>query len=88
MRDAVRKYLAAIGRRGGKKSRRRLDPADAKKMTKIRDARRAFRQFYSLCFWSFDPKLTIGANEIAWVARQLMQNGNRQAWRAAERLCR
>ncbi|GEM_PF-962812 len=36
-----RQYLAEIGRRGGTKSRRILDPATARRMVAIREARRA-----------------------------------------------
>ena len=40
---SVRKYLAEIGRRGGIKSRRVLDPETARRMVAIREARRAAR---------------------------------------------
>jgi hypothetical protein len=81
-------YLSEIGRRGGRRSRRSLDPATARMMVKIREARRAYRRFYSLCFWSYDPNLKIGSSDIAWVAEQLRKHGNRLAWEVAARLCR
>lgn len=57
-------------------------------MVKVREARRAFRRFRSTCFWSYRPDLAIGAGDVAWVAEQLMKNGNREAWLAGAKLCR
>jgi len=37
----VQKYLAAIGRRGGQKSKRKLTKAQARAMVKARTAKRA-----------------------------------------------
>jgi hypothetical protein len=37
----LQKYLAEIGRRGGTRSRRTLDPDTARRMVEIREARRA-----------------------------------------------
>jgi hypothetical protein len=84
----ISRYLARIGARGGRKSRRRLDPGTARTMVKVREARRAFRRFRTLCFWSYRPDLVIGAADVAWVAEQLMKHGNREAWLAAARLLR
>lgn len=86
--SAVRKYLATIGRRGGLKSRRTLDPATAREMAKIREARRAFRRFHPSCFWSYRSDLPITVTDVPWVAEQLMKHGNREAWRVGARLCR
>lgn len=57
-------------------------------MLKVREARRAFKRYQALCFWSYDPALQITKNEVAWVAEMLMKHGNRQALEVAERLCR
>ncbi len=88
MTPAVRRYLAEIGRRGGAKSRRRLDPATARAMVQVREARRAYRRFQSQCFWSYDPAYVIKVGDIAWVAEQLMRNGGREAWELGAKLCR
>lgn len=88
MRDPIREYLAEIGRRGGQKSRRTLDPETARNMVRVREARRAFRRFRTSCFWSYRPDLTIGVNDVDWVAETLMKNGNREAWTIGRRLCR
>jgi hypothetical protein len=84
----VKKYLASIGRRGGLKSRRTLDAATAREMVRVREARRAYRRFYTLCFWSYRRDLVIGRDDVPWVAEQLMKHGNRETWNTAERLCR
>ena len=84
----VRVYLAAIGRKGGTKSRRRLDPADARRMVCVREARRAFRRFHAACFWSYRRDLRLGIGDVPWVAEQLMRHGDREAWRIGNVLCR
>lgn len=77
---AIKDYLAEIGRRGGARSRRTLDPAAARRMVQVREARRAFRRYKTQCFWSYRSDLTIGPDDVAWVAEQLMKHGSRAAW--------
>lgn len=84
----IRKYLAGIGRQGGLKSRRTLDPETARDMVRVREARRAFRKHYTECFWSYRPDLDIGRDDVAWVADQLRKHGGRNAWMTAAKLCR
>jgi hypothetical protein len=88
MEGKVRAYLAEIGRRGGRKSRRTLDPDAARAMVRVREARRAYRRFHAECFWSFDPDYCISSSDVAWVAEQLRKHGGRAAWDAAGKLCR
>lgn len=88
MDDSIRGYLATIGRAGGRKSRRTLDPETARDMVRIREARRAYRRFHTSCFWSYRADLTIGKDDVLWVAETLMKNGGREAWRVATALCR
>jgi hypothetical protein len=88
MDDAIRKYLSEIGKRGGSKSRRRLDPGTARDMVRVREARRAFRRFHAECFWSYDPDYLVTLKDIPWVADQLMKHGGRDAWEVGARLCR
>ena len=87
MDGTVREYLAEIGRRGGKRSRRKLDADTARRMVAIREARRAYRRFHAQCFWSYDPDYLVHADDVRWVADELMKNGGRAAWEAAARLC-
>ena len=88
MNDPVRRYLAEIGRRGGRKSRRTLDPETARNMVRVREARRAYHRFHTSCFWSYRSDVTIGKDDVDWVAETLMKNGNREAWTIGRRLCR
>lgn len=84
---AISRYLARIGAKGGRKSRRTLNPATARAMVRVREARRAFQRFRSTCFWSYRPDLVIRSEDVEWVAAQLMKHGNREAWQVAARLC-
>ncbi len=86
--SVIRRYLAAIGARGGRKSRRTLDADTARTMVRVRQARRAFRRFHASCFWSYRSDLVITVNDIPWVTEQLMKQGNRDAWRIGAKLCR
>lgn len=88
MNRSVSKYLSQIGQKGGKKSRRVLSSQFARSMVKVREARRAFKEFYTQCFWSFDENLKIQLSDVNWVAEQLRKNGNSHAWKVAEKLCR
>lgn len=88
MDKATRRYLAEIGRRGGRASRRTLDADTARAMVRVREAGRAYRRYHAACFWSYDPELEIGVGDVEWVARTLMKHGNREAWELGKRLCR
>jgi hypothetical protein len=81
-------YLRSIGRRGGIKSRRTLDPETARQMVRVREARRAFRRYHTRCFWSYRADLQIGPDDVEWVAEQLMKSGDRTAWAKGRALCR
>ncbi len=87
MGDDIQRYLAKIGSKGGRKSRRQLSPAEARRMVRVREARRAYRRYQAQCFWSFDPDYKITAEDIPWVADQLKKHGDRSAWETANKLC-
>jgi hypothetical protein len=84
----VKQYLRAIGRRGGRNSRRQLTAQQARDMVKVREARRAFRKFHAQCFWSIDPKYVVTLADVPWVAKQLMTYGGRAGWETGAKLCR
>src|SRR5450830_748500 len=84
----VKEYLSTIGRHGGLKSRRTLDAGTARDMVRVREARRAYRRYHTMCFWSYRPDLKIAREDVAWVTEQLMKHGNREAWNVAVRLRR
>ena len=85
---SVKKYLAEIGRKGGKRSRRRLDPETARRMVRVREAKRAYQSHHARCFWSFDPEYRITQDDVEWVAEQLKRHGDRAAWALGVKLCR
>lgn len=80
-------YLAKIGRKGGRKSKRQLDPATAKKMVLVREARRAYKKYHAQCFWSYDPHLLITSEQLNWVGRQLLNHGGMKLWELGNKLC-
>jgi len=85
----TRTYLAEIGRRGGRNSRRKLDGDEARRMVLIREARRAYRKFHSQCFWFSPAGYVPGEGDIEWVAGQLRKHGGAAGWERARRLlCR
>lgn len=87
MKQMIKNYLSQIGRKGGLKSRRSLTSEEAKRMIKIREARRAFKDFYAQCFWSFDENYIVKQDDVSWVIEQLRKHGNRLAWHVADKLC-
>ena len=87
MDDAARRYLAEIGRRGGRASRRALTREQARDMVRVREARKAYKQYYTRCFWSYKRALQIGANDVPWVADRLRRHGDLATWHLATRLC-
>ena len=86
--DEVRAYLATIGRKGGTKSRRRLSSETAHDMVRVREARKIFRAFHAQCFWFMRPDLHVTVEDIPELVRGLRQNGGRQGFLLAARLCR
>jgi hypothetical protein len=57
-------------------------------MVRLREAKRAFVRFHARCFWSSPADYVVTANDISWVARQLMTYGGREGWQIGARLCR
>jgi hypothetical protein len=88
MNAVIKKYMSKIGKKGGLKSRRTLDPETARLMVDVREARRAFKQFYSQCFWSSPIDYIVKSEDIQWVAKQIMTHGGREGWIIGAKLCR
>jgi hypothetical protein len=86
--EKVRAYLSEIGRKGGAKSRRVLSPDEARNMVRIREAQRAFRRFYAQCFWYLRRDMKITSADIPEIVRGLRQNGGRDGFILAAKLCR
>lgn len=86
--ESVREYLSRIGRKGGTRSRRVLTSDEARQMVRVREARRAFHKFHAQCFWYMRDDMPITAADIAQIAQGLRQNGGRQGYLLAAKLCR
>jgi hypothetical protein len=86
--NAVREYLAEIGRLGGKRSRRSLSREEARDMVLVREAGRAFREFHAQCFWYMPKDLKITRADVPEIARGLRQHGGRNGFMRAAKLCR
>jgi len=86
--DEVKSYLREIGAKGGRKSRRTLDPARARRMVAVREARRAFREHYPEVFWSAPENMHVGEAQVPYVIDQLKREGNRDAYLEAGRIQR
>lgn len=76
----MKEYFARIGRKGGSRSRRSLSSADARDMVRVREARRAFRDFYAQCFWYLHRDLQVTLRDLPEIARGLRQNGGRKGF--------
>jgi len=87
MNSKLKQYFSKIGAKGGRKSRRKLSTADARKMVLVREARRAFRDYYARCFWSFDPNYKVEYGDIPWVIQNLEKYGDLLAWKKSKKLC-
>lgn len=81
-------YLSEIGRKGGQRSRRTLTPDEARRMVRVREARKLYAKYHARCFWNAPPDWKPGASDIDWVVEGLRKYGGREGWEAASRLCR
>lgn len=82
----VKAYLRGIGAKGGRKSRRQLDPAQARRMVAVREARRAFRAHKAEYFWSYNPDWMIQLDDVPHVIKTLRTEGDAKAFALAKRL--
>jgi hypothetical protein len=87
MDQNLKTYFSQIGSKGGKKSKRKLSSEDARNMVILREARKAYRDYYASCFWSYDPNLIVSINDVHWVAEQLQKYGDLTAWKKSKKLC-
>jgi hypothetical protein len=51
-------------------------------------ARKAFKEFYAQCFWSYREDAEITEEDIPWVLRELRHNGGHRGYRVAGEICR
>jgi hypothetical protein len=50
-------------------------------------ARKAFREFYAQCFWSYREDAEITEDKIPFVIRGLREHGGQAGYRIAAELC-
>jgi hypothetical protein len=51
-------------------------------------AKKAFREFYAQCFWSYREDTEITEDKIAFVVRGLREHGGLAGYQVAAELCR
>lgn len=86
--EDVKTYLRVIGSKGGKKSRRSLDSAQARRMVAVREARRAFREYHPTLFWSYPPDLEIHQELVPRLVDEMKREGNKEAFLRAGKIMR
>lgn len=84
----MKDYLAQIGSRGGKKSRRGLNPEQARRMVAVREAQKAYDTHRHEYFWSYRDGAKIGFEDVDWVVQGLMNEGDRAAFEKARKIRR
>lgn len=57
-------------------------------MVRVRETRRAFRAFHAQCFWYMRDDIDIKLADVPEIVRGLRQNGGRQGFLLAAKLCR
>lgn len=50
-------------------------------------ARKAFKDFYAECFWSYRPDAKITEEDIPWVIRELRHYGGAKGYQAVAEIC-
>ncbi len=57
-------------------------------MVRLREAKKAFRRYRTQCFWYMPEDKEITLADVPEIVRGLRQNGGRQGFLLAARLCR
>ncbi len=57
-------------------------------MVRLREARRAYRLFHAQCFWYLKEDMAVTLADVPEIVRGLRQNGGRQGFLLAAKLCR
>ena len=60
----------------------------AARQRRLELARKAFKEFYAQCFWSYRADAEITESDIPWVLRELRHNGGHRGYRVAGEICR
>ena len=51
-------------------------------------ARKAFKEFYAQCFWSYREDAEITEADIPWIIRELRHYGGARGYQAVAEICR
>jgi hypothetical protein len=60
----------------------------AARQRRLELARKAFKEFYAQCFWSYREDVEITEEDIPWVLRELRHNGGHRGYRVVGEICR
>jgi hypothetical protein len=60
----------------------------AARQRRLELARKAFKEFYAQCFWSYREDAEITEEDIPWLLRELRHNGGHLGYRLAGEICR
>ena len=60
----------------------------ARDLVRVRELRRAFREFYARCFWYMRPDAHLTLDDLPEVVRGLRKNGGKEGILRAAKLCR
>ena len=60
----------------------------AARQRRLELARKAFKEFYAQCFWSYREDAEITEADIPWVVRELRHNGGHRGYRVVGEICR
>lgn len=65
-----------------------VEPISEERQRRLELARRAFKDFYAQCFWSYRPDAQIDEKDIPWVIRELRYYGGAMGYQAVAEICR
>ena len=60
----------------------------ARRRRRLELARKAFKEFYAQCFWSYREDAEITEEKILFVIRGLREHGGLRGYRRAAEICR
>ena len=65
---------------------RQPTPAEDGQARRVELARRAFKEFYAQCFWSYRRDWQVEEEDIPWLVEELRLNGGHKGYRMATQL--
>lgn len=65
-----------------------IAPESEARQRRLALARKAFKDFYAQCFWSYREDAEITEADIPWIIRELRHYGGARGYRVVADLCR